>query len=114
MFVDKPSSVEEVVTRRFDPCPAGQTTREEGVDVVPQVVDDEFCEFLGKTTRGGLNPLLLLKELRQKILLECDFQLREKGEFLQIVLLCASFVIMSSRMEKETRGFTSMLHPIRG
>ena len=75
-----------MIPGRFYPSPAGQTTREEGVEVIPQVVDDAFCEFLWKSSRRGLNELLCLEEFRQHVLVKRGSQLGEERGLLGIDL----------------------------
>lgn len=113
MFVDQPPSVEEVVPRRFDPRPTGQTTREEGVEVIPQVVDDVFREFLRESSCEGLNGLFLLRGFRPNAIVERGFQPGEKRGFLKIGL-CALFVKSCLPERRVSRGPTSITRTARG
>lgn len=74
VFVYELPPVEQVIPRRFNPSPASQAACEEGVEVVPQVVNDAFREFLWESSCGGLNVLLLAKGPRPGVLVERESQ----------------------------------------
>jgi len=112
VLVDQPPSVKKVVSRGFNPRPTGQTARKERVEVVPQVVNDVFCELLWESSRRGLNGLFLLRKPRPNVLVERGFQPGEKRGFLRIDL-CALLVRSCPPERRVSRGFTSITRTMR-